>query len=271
MEVIDGSQRIRTIAAYCNDELKIKHLEKLTQLNDTYFSDLPTSRQNKFKLRDIRLHVITEKADSSTRADIFNRVNTSSTRLTPSETRKGAYDSEFYKFIIETAKSERLRKLCPISATKANRAEYDELVLRFFAYADEYLKFKHNVAPFLDSYVKQHQKDFDRDALAFKFNRMLEFVERYFPAPYFARNIGDSSTPRVRFEALAVGVHLALEENPDIAPTDFSWLQSNEFKVHTTSDASNNSNKLKSRVEFVRDVLLGKEVTLSYADDKERV
>ena len=119
LEVIDGSQRIRTIVDYCNNRLKIMHLEKLTRLNGTHFSDLPSSRQNKFKLRDIRFHVITDKADALTRADIFKRVNTSSTRLTPSETRKGAYQSDFYNFIIETAKSPKLHTLCPISDSKA--------------------------------------------------------------------------------------------------------------------------------------------------------
>lgn len=267
LEVIDGSQRIRTIVDYCHNRLKIQHLEKLTCLNDTYFTDLPSSRQNKFKLRDIRFHVVTDKADAPTRADIFKRVNTSSTRLTPSETRKGAYQSDFYNFIIETAKSSKLHELCPISDSKAKRGEYDELVLRYFAYADEYLKFKHDVAPFLDNYVKRHKDEFDQNRLTESFNRMLSFVERYFPSPYFAKNSTDASTPRVRFEALSVGVHLALEINPDLVPNSFDWIRSVEFKELTTSDASNNPGRLKSRIEFVRDRLLGVERNLSYADN----
>jgi hypothetical protein len=35
------------------------------------------------------------------------------------------------------------------------------------------------------------------------------------------------------------------------------WLESKEFKDITTSDASNNPGRLKGRVEFVRDCLLG--------------
>lgn len=267
LEVIDGSQRIRTIVDYCNNRLKIMHLEKLTRLNGTHFSDLPSSRQNKFKLRDIRFHVITDKADALTRADIFKRVNTSSTRLTPSETRKGAYQSDFYNFIIETAKSPKLHTLCPISDSKAKRGEYDELVLRYFAYSDEYLKFKHDVAPFLDDYVKRHKDSFDRDKLIDSFSKMLTFVETYFPQPYFAKTTSDASTPRVRFEALSVGVHLALEANPELRPNNFDWLQSIEFKELTTSDASNNPGRLRSRIEFVRDRLLGVEKKLTYADN----
>ena len=37
-EIVDGSQRIRTLAAYLQDELKIKGLEKVSELNGMRFS-----------------------------------------------------------------------------------------------------------------------------------------------------------------------------------------------------------------------------------------
>ncbi len=49
MEIVDGSQRIRTMAAYLNDELELKYLEKLTELNKTKFSQLSSARQRMFK------------------------------------------------------------------------------------------------------------------------------------------------------------------------------------------------------------------------------
>ena len=45
LEIVDGSQRIRTMAAYLSDELKLKSLENLSELNNTFFSQLPSSRQ----------------------------------------------------------------------------------------------------------------------------------------------------------------------------------------------------------------------------------
>ena len=61
----------------------------------------------------------------------------------------------------------------------------------------------------------------------------------------------------MRFEAIAVGVNLALKENPGLGAVNMDWLESGAFKTHTTSDASNNKNKLVGRIEFVRDSLLG--------------
>jgi hypothetical protein len=37
LEIVDGSQRIRTMAAYLSDELKLKSLENLSELNNTFF------------------------------------------------------------------------------------------------------------------------------------------------------------------------------------------------------------------------------------------
>ena len=153
LEIIDGSQRIRTLVDYCSDVFKLTGLEKLKCLNDTKFSDLKEVRKNKFQLRDFRFHVVTDNATPDVRADIFNRVNTSSNKLSASETRKGAYQGDFYTFILDCSKSKQFQKVCPIPEQKALRGEYEELVLRFFAYSETYLKFKHDVGPFLDSFV----------------------------------------------------------------------------------------------------------------------
>ena len=68
-----------------------------------------------------------------------------------------------------------------------------------------------------------------------------------------------NSTPRVRFEAIAVGVHLALKENPNLIPVKpvTTWLESTEFQEQVTTDAANNRNKLLGRILFVKDKLLG--------------
>lgn len=267
LEIIDGSQRIRTLEEYCRDGFKLSGLKKLTELNGTFFSQLTESRKNKFLLRDFRFHVVTDKADLEIRSDIFNRVNTSANKLKSSEIRKGAYQGEFYNFIIDCSKSQLFRKVCPIPESKEKRGEYEELVLRFFAYANTYLKFKHDVAPFLDDFLRLKNKGFNKEEMLETFNMVMNFVETYMEPPFFARKGRDNATPRVRFEALSVGICLALQQNPNLQPTNFSWLESKEFKELTTSDASNNPGRLKARIEFVRDCLLGTVNDLHYENE----
>ena len=119
------------------------------------------------------------------------------------------------------------------------------------------MSFKHDVARFLDEFVRKNQNNFDMKKFAREYDQMLTFVHRYFPAG-FAKTQGASSTPRVRFEAIAVGVNLALREEPDLVPQSMDWLNSPEFGVQVTTHASNSGPRLRSRVEFVRDRLLGR-------------
>ena len=268
LEIIDGSQRIRTLQDYVNGDLVLKKLDKLTNLNNTKFTDLSEFRRNKFMLRDFRFHVVTDKADTAIRADIFNRVNTTSNKLKSSEMRKGAYQGTFFDFVKKCSEMEFFREVCPVPKDKVNRGEYEELVLRFFAYSESYLSFRHSVENFLDNYLLMKQKKgFNENELKTNLESVVNFVKKYFNKPYFSRKGRYNSTPRVRFEALSVGIFLALKENPELVPQNFDWLNSKEFKTHTTSDASNNKGKLKDRVEFVRDCLLGRNKELHYNNE----
>ncbi len=55
LEIIDGTQRIRTLARFIKNELRLNNLEKLESLNGFTFSDLPLSRQRRFQRTTIRM------------------------------------------------------------------------------------------------------------------------------------------------------------------------------------------------------------------------
>ncbi len=257
LEIIDGSQRIRTLIAFFENKLRLRKLEKLTEINKAKFSDLPVKIQNYIKNRDFKV-IVADNAEISIRQDIFERINTTSEKLTDAEIRKGSYSGNFYDLVLELKNNLDFIGICPIPDVKAKRGEYDELALRFFAYIDKYLEFKHDVAIFLNDYLDEmNEVDFDKEKYQKAFLSMIEFVKENFPKG-FRKEPNSKSTPRVRFEAIAVGTHLALKENPNLENPNLEWLNSEGFKIQTTSDASNNPDRLKNRIEFVRDGLLGK-------------
>lgn len=257
LEIIDGSQRIRTLIAFFENKLQLRKLEKLTELNTAKFKDLPLYLQNKIKHKDFRV-IIVSNAEIEIRQDIFARINTTSEKLKDAEIRKGSYSGKFYFLVLELKENEDFRAICPISKEKEKRGEYEELILRFFAYIDKYKEFKHDVAIFLNDYLEEmNETDFDKNQYQGSFYNMVNFIKNNFPIG-FRKEERSKSTPRVRFEAIAVGTYLAIKENPDLKNPDFNWLKSKGFKKQTTSDASNNPDRLKNRVEFVRDGLLGK-------------
>jgi len=258
VEIVDGSQRIRTLAAFVNDELVLTGLKKLIEVNGFRFSDFDIARQRRIFRRSIRVIELSENADEETRRDLFERINTGSDELSDMEKRKGIDYGNFYQFLITCSNNSLFQELCPISKTKLKREEGVELVLRFFAYRSEYENFDGNVAKFLDDYMKRLKDTFDQALLQERFQSMLEFVEKNFTYG-FRKNLGNKSVPRMRFEAISVGVSLALDEKRSLNIKNIGkWLDSREFKSLTQDDAGNRPQRLRGRIEFVKNKLLSK-------------
>ncbi len=257
LEIIDGSQRIRTLIAFYENRLRLNKLDKLDKLIGAKYKDLSRRTKGYFETRDFKVIKVDESKEEIKR-DIFNRVNTSSEQLTDSEIRKGSYSGTFYNMVLELKDNKEFRNICPVSVTKEKRGEYEELILRFFAYSDRYLEFKHDVGIFLNDYLDDMNRiDFNKELYIAKFNKMVWFMQDNFDIG-FRKEASSNSTPRVRFEAISVGVYFALEEVPSLVNPNMDWLTSKGFKIQTTSDASNNPNRLQNRIEFVRDGLLGR-------------
>lgn len=257
LEIIDGTQRIRTLARFIHNELKLVGLKKLTKLNNFKFSDLPLPRQRRFNRTTLRMIQLTEKADEGTRRDMFERINTGSVTLNSMEKRRGILRGPFLDFTQKLAQSNRFLDLCPFSPALKDRQEPEEFVLRFFAYLNNYNNFVREVYEFISNYLEEENKkgEIDRTLMENEFNSMLIFVENYFPNG-FRKGGKHNTVPRIRFEAISVGTALALRQKADLQPRSMNWLDSEEFKKHTTSDASNSRPKVIQRVEYVRDQLL---------------
>lgn len=254
-EIIDGAQRMQTLVEFYNNELQLSGLKKLTNLNEFRFKDLSEVQQRKFLNKTLRIIVLEENTPSAARQDLFYRINTTGKRANDSEIRRGSYPGPFTSFIEECSTNQDFISLSPMSENRCKRYERFEFVLRFFAYLNDYSNFSHNVNDFLDDYLIRNQEKFNKSDFENEFKLMISFVKNNFPYG-FAKSKSAKSTPRVRFEAISVGVALALRINPNLKIKNVDWINSPEFKDYTTSDASNNEGKLKKRVEYVRDQLL---------------
>jgi hypothetical protein len=258
LEVVDGVQRIRTLESFTNGDLLLNGLDRLPSLNGSRFADLPESQQRKFGTKALRVVVLEDSTTAEIRQELFDRINTSPLRAKDAEIRRGAQAGPFAKFISECAANELFRRLCPISEMLLARREDEELVVRFFAYSQQYRQFKHDVDRFLTAFVRNHRDEFDKQGMRNEFERMLSFVSRFFPHG-FAKTAAHTTTPRVRFEAISVGVNLALRENPALVPPPVkAWIDSGEFQKQVTTHASNSGPRLRGRVEYVRNQLLGR-------------
>jgi len=271
LEIVDGTQRIRTLARFMTGELELCGLEKLSDLNGFKYADLAPSRQRRFGRITLRMIELTEQAKEETRRDMFERINTGSVPLNPMQTRRGSLPGPFIDLVDELSKGALFAKLAPLSEASRKRQEREELTSRFFAFHDQYETYGKDesgkmVSDFVDAYAKTMNDRMKTDGpngptevrLREAWSTMLNFVDKHFPHG-FAKTAGARSTPRVRFEAIAVGSGRALQDQPDLDPPPDKiqvWLDSDEFKKLTTSDAANNRARVLGRIDFVRNKLL---------------
>jgi hypothetical protein len=266
LEIVDGSQRVRTLSAFLNNELKLNGLEKITMLNGMVFDGFDVSRKRKFNNTTFTVIVLSESATDEVKNDLFERINKGSDILRNMETRKGIYRGAFTDFIYnECAVHVGFRQSIKLSKTVQKRQEYEELVLRFFALIDTYPKysdFSRSVSKTLDRYMVEKLESFS-DTEKFKklhaFNSMIDFVINNFEYGFLKGPNKDAS--RIFFEAIAVGTHLALEKSSGLTlkkKIDVQyWLRDREFGRSVSGGSRTHAaDSLQNRIHYVRDHIL---------------
>ncbi len=256
LEVVDGSQRLRTIVNFIESKLILSNLEILDKLNGFKYSNLGIARQRKFKNSTIRMIALSDKSDEEVRFMMFERINTGSDLLKDMEKRKGIFGGKFIDFVYkECAAHPLFIKHTSFTDKVLQRGEPQELIIRFFAFSDQYLEFKTGMNKFLNDYTEVKNKSFDKDRMWSEFDRMLKFVDSYLPNG-FKKNENSVKTPRVRFEAIAVGINLALRIKPNLSPKSTTFFNNKEFLSLVTGGSHNTPANVRDKIEFVKEKLL---------------
>ena len=263
-EIVDGSQRIRTLAAFLQNDLKIEKLEVLKSLNGFKFSDLDVARQRKVRNISLKMIVLSERTTDETKNEIFERINRGSDLLKDMEKRKGIYRGEFNDFVYEVAKNNIYCEITPIEGWFANRQEREELLLRYFAFLEWYPHFKQRggIATQLDEYMDKKNQTFNeqtKDVMEKDFYKMIDFAKESLPYG-FSKGKGVHQVSRVYFEAISVGITLALRKNPNLSPNhcnlqdivkspEFKQVISGKYHTHTPK-------RIIERIDYIKNYLL---------------
>lgn len=273
-EIVDGSQRIRTIHSFLNGKLCLQGLNSITSLNGYRFEELDASRQGKILNTALRFIVLSEETTDDVKKDMFERINRGSDLLKPMENRKGSYPGKFTSFIYDYCeKGTKYRELVKLDKWLVNRQEYEELLLRFFAISDTGIYEKginSGISGFLDDYLERENKkleNLDSDALEKVLNEygkridsVSTYVEKNFP--YGFRHMPNPQTKRSVFEAISVGVWKALSEHKALDTLDKEQVRdclcSPEFKQYThVVNELHKKQKLQGRVMYIYNLVSG--------------
>lgn len=280
LEIVDGSQRLRTIRDFMADKVTLRDLESLPAVNGFRFSDLPKSRQLKFAEIPIRVIILDNTTDAVTRTEMFARINTGGTIANDAEIRRGSLPGPFMSLVIELAKDPTFVELTPISQQLVDKREREELLTRFFAYLNSFnpvlndgqgdiATYKEEPRRFYFSFVREMN---DRiaaelevgdhsattEAMKADFVTTLGFIKAVSPHGFTKSETGNQ-VPRVRFESIAVGAALALRADPTLTnrvANMTALLNSKAFSDATRSDAANVKSRLLNRINLTRNWLL---------------
>jgi uncharacterized protein with ParB-like and HNH nuclease domain len=262
-EVVDGVQRLCSLAHFKGSEkllktinkdtpLSISSLEKVPDMEGMFFADLPGPIQLMFLTRPIRVTVLNDKSDLSIRFDLFERLNTGGVSLSDQEIRNCVYRGQFNDDLKKCSKNQNFNAVLRLKPVDEKNGMREELVLRFFAYLNKYNEFDHSVKGFLNDYMKQRVNSKLSAAEKTIFENTFEFIAAELPNGITrGRNI----TPINLYEAIAVGVGLCFKNGNTPQPNRLDHeLVSDELRKLTTG-ATNSRRRVSGRIEHVLEAL----------------
>ena len=208
---------------------------------------------------------------------MFKRLNTGGESLSAQEVRNATIrllDNRFNQFIIEMSRNEDFRYcITTVSDNQKNRKFDQELVLRFFAFKNNFGGYKHEVEEFLTEYMESvsdpadDSQKFDYESEQLIFEKTFRVLRTLADAAdvrtlVFGSVTQGSTEPRgqfsvYHFEGLTLGIQAVLDKidlgNPGQLRSFAEVLKmgkaDREF-LRNTGAGKNDPNPLRERVNF---------------------
>lgn len=273
-EVMDGLQRITAILDFFDNKFKLEGLDLWSELNGTYYSDLPEDIKLAIERRYLSAIILLKESASSSKKEklmkrfVFERLNTGGVELSPQEIRNAVYSSDFNERLIKMAESEKFRKLWgELENESYSRMEDCELVLRFFAYKSAC---KHNIAKsttaILDLYAERAKDFTDKsiDTLENIFFKTLEVVYFIFSETAFKSEKKSKKSEKMIYDAVMLSCAELIEDGyeqsmmrlcpSELEITKFNCIEQNRKIFNGKYTSIKN---VKERIELIKGELRG--------------
>lgn len=151
-EIFDGHQRTRSIVRYMNNEFALLGLAVLREHKGKRFYELPEREQRFFRMRTLRVILISIDSHPNMKFEIYERLNTGSILLNAQELRNSIYRGTLNALLHELVREPIFRSLIGTKAPR-NRMVDEEMVLRFFAMKTSLATYRPSLKRFLNEYA----------------------------------------------------------------------------------------------------------------------
>lgn len=134
-EVIDGHQRIKSVARFLNNEFRLSGLQVLG--SSTYrgkrFHQLPAADQRRIKTRVMRAVIITDESHPTMKFEVFERLNVGATALTAQEIHNSTCRGRFMTLVRADLVYDTNFRSCIGTKSPRRRMVDEELIIRTLA------------------------------------------------------------------------------------------------------------------------------------------
>ena len=213
--VIDGLQRMQSIINFLTlDDWK---LSKLADIDDKISGKLVSSIKSKYsdyyeRVENLTIPVTVLRCDYSKKSHmkylftIFHRLNTGGLKLNNQEIRNCIFNGNLNKLLKTTVSYSNFRVLLGLQEDKTYRFNYEELILRFYAFNENLANYNGKLAVFLNDYMDENRNPSD-DYISEKrhlFERVIDLL--------FIRILDSQKIPNIS-KATIEGIFIGISNN----------------------------------------------------------
>ena len=283
LELVDGLQRISSVFHFVDssllklepplDPLELTGCDLVPELNGQTFDNLPLRWRLHIKRTTVRMVMIQRQSSYQLRFEMFKRLNTGGSLLSPQEIRNcsarmvGNTGIRFYSFITDCVSFPSFQ-VCikTLSNTEKEQKTDEELVLRFFALKNAQDLFTGNISDWLDRYMDSvilENTKFDYDSELKIFKEVFFLLEKSMKEDAFVRFREDKpigGPAPAYFESVTIGTLRVIDRIRSISPDRIrskliEIRQQKAFRDNIGSGA-NTQEKLEGRIAVVENGLL---------------
>ena len=222
--------------------------------------NLPTNLKINLKRAVCRVEILRGESSTSMKYELFKRLNSGGSKLTPQEIRNAIYrgvNPRLNELLLKVSKSEVFKYLTQLSSGKLNELYDQELVLRFFAFYKNAENVNENTEKFLNDFMERtvQNANFDYDVYESLIMKVLELIYQIEDNKIF-RNERNLFVPAY-FEGILIGVAQNIEtyaEDLELLKSKITQLKSdNDFKRYSGT-ASNSRSRIRNRLKRVDEI-----------------
>ncbi len=264
-ELVDGLQRTSTILSFFDllrtipdkNNWILEKGERVPSLEGFSIKTLPSKFKLNIKRATCRIEIIRWNSNYDMRFELFNRLNTGGTPLTPQEIRNCIYrgiSTKFNDYLKKLANSPDFKNLISLGPKQEEELYNEELVLRFLSLYRNIQNIKSSIAQHMTNYMRDavNNDEYDYIGLENKFNEVIEILKPH-GNKIFRHSNGDFAT--ALYDAIMIGVSENIQKYKgpskfDLLKEKLEEIKKDEVLIKFSRKGGNNQqSRIKNRIK----------------------